>query len=163
MDRQEAAEVEGSLREMLLQNNLNWVLEQVDEAIRGGKLEQKEATTLKEYSREEAAFDFGSEQPFATKGKAKLTAIEEYSAIDRVQLLIEATNQAVAESTIMASEAMQRLRYAHNEDEPSNIKFIAEDGTEERSADIARISERRPAADRLSELLTRLGNLVNDQ
>lgn len=163
MDQQEAAEVERRLREMLMENNLDWVVEQVDEAIRGGKLGQKEATMLKEYYDEEGTFDFGLDRQFVNKGKTKLTAIEEYPVREKVQLLIDATEQAAVVSTFMANEAIQGLSNLHNEGEPSRIKFVAEDGTEESSADLTQISERSQAADHLRELLDRLRNMVNDE
>lgn len=163
MDQQEATEVERRLREILRENDLEWVLEQVDEAIRGGKFGQREATTLKEYYEEEAEIYLSLDSKFAPKGKAKLTAIEDYSIEERIRLLVDATEQAAVVSTYMANEASQRLGELRNGDGPARIKFVAEDGTEESSTDLTEVSERSRAADRLRRLLDELRNMISDQ
>ncbi len=162
MDQQEAAEVERRLREILRENGLEWVLEQVDEAIRGGKFGQREATTLKEYY-EEAELYLSLDGRFATKGRAKLTAIEDYSARERIRLLIDATEQAAVVSTYMASEASQRLGELRNGNGPARIKFVADDDAEELPTDLTEVDERSQDADRLRELLDALRDMVDDQ
>jgi transcriptional regulator of heat shock response len=109
VDQREAVEAERRLREMLEENSMGWVVGQVDEAIRVGKPAQKEATTLKEYYDEEGASGFSWDREFVARGKTKLIAIEEYSMRERVELLMEATEQATVVSTVMANEAIRSL------------------------------------------------------
>lgn len=151
MDNEEIRDVDRRLRDIATKHGLDWVLAQVDEEIRVGKLTQKRVSTYKEDEDRSPNTDRG----FRPVSKATLTASVEYSDQEKLLLLIDAIEQAAVNTTLMADETVSRLAELRGNDRPFEVKFMPED-EEAPSTSLTEMSERRQSARRLAGLLNDL-------
>ncbi len=156
MNGAEIRDVDRRLRDVVTNHDLDWVLDQVDEEIRVGKLTQKKVTTYKE---DEDRNSF-SDQSFKPVSKAMLTASIEYSDQEKLLLLVDAIEQAVVNTTIMADETVSHLAGLREDRGRPEVKFMPEDAEEAPSVSLTEISVRRRSATRLAELLNEIRDKI---
>lgn len=118
-----------ALEQILLENNLQWVIEQVKEHFRIGKTIEKEITTIK-YARNttkgELLFDVPDSKTELHKGpKATFPITIDYNYEEKVLLLIDAI-----ESVILSTAQMENYLANYLEEEKGtiieNIEYYSE-------------------------------------
>lgn len=100
MDEQEQIQVINQLQGILRELGLGWIVEQVNEQIQSGKMVKKEVQMFKEIRLDNQSEFYSTIKP---SGKKELTATEDYTVTDQLQLLIDAI-----ELTAESASAMRR-------------------------------------------------------
>jgi hypothetical protein len=155
MNDTECNETFGELTEIVHSSGLGWIIEQVKDEIRVGRNIDEE--TVQGFSSDEEPrlfpFDPGSEYLKAGP-RAKFPVVREYSACERVILLIEAIDRAVADTAQMEAEVLTRLSSPEIKDAGLGVA----DDDQELIATIDRTSvlERAKTAAKLKSLLKEL-------
>ena len=160
MEDREYQELYNSLITVLQKKRLNWVINEIDEQIRIGKLEEKEAKPLKErklleqnalpgFQQDTSLFEYGS--------KTKFQVRREYKPQERLLILINAIEQAVINIVEIENEVM-----AFFDTDPGlgkiDVTFTPTENEEEYTFTINSIDKmpKNSDVDKLKGLLTRL-------
>ena len=103
MDSEECDEVFKKLLYLLDQNRLYWIVEQVNEQVHLGKTVEKEIETLKEEKKEFSKIsELDIHKRQMKKGpKARFPVTEEYNPNEKLNLLLDAIEQAIVNSAEM--------------------------------------------------------------
>ena len=170
MDASEAVQVYTDLSSFLHQQEMSWVLEQVGETIALGKPQAKQVKTYEERDkRGELPLFQGRtitqvthyEYSKPTGPKADLTTTLEYTANERLLLLIKAIEQAIIDTADMEDITIGNLEQLANSQKIASIRFAAERETQlsfSISKDTAK--ERAAAASLLRQHLQQLRERV---
>jgi hypothetical protein len=134
MNANDALEYYNALLEMLSSKNATWVLDQVNEEVRFGKIEVGEFSLSKEKSFDNIfqrrLLDQGSE--YRVRGKEKLFQIIPFTPQERLILLIKAIRRLVVDTSRIQEHV---LAFAKREMKEAGIKsdinFYSDDGERE--------------------------------
>jgi len=109
MDSQECNKVFERLLHMLDKNKINWVVEQVKQQVQLGKTIEKEIETLKHKEKEFAQLREDDVYiPKVKKGpKAKFPVTEEYTPNEKLNLLLDAIEQAIVNTADMENHLIE--------------------------------------------------------
>jgi hypothetical protein len=128
MNNDECQEVFDTLVKMLNDQGLGWVVAQVQEQIRLGKTVEKEIKTLREAKHSPSIFELDEyRKQLKTGPLATFPVPVEYNSKERLQLLIDAIEQAVVNTAQME----ENFTSFFEKELPhlSDIRFFSEDGT----------------------------------
>ena len=143
MNDDDAAALSSSLRTILEENRLNWVVSQVDETLDEGITETVEKDS------------FESEEKGTGRGrrrKQEFFTQRPYDRAEDVLLLLEAARRALIDIPEMAVEIQRVL--SPNEGAPRSIRFVSETREASELA-VKRLAETQPSP-RLVEVLNEL-------
>ena len=107
------------LKEKLMAIKLSWIVEQVEEDIRIGKLSEEKPDSRK------SIFDFPFDKNINKKSKHKMPHIIEYSAKDKLNLLLNAIEQAMVNIPLIEMNLLQSFNDYLNKS--ISITFHSED------------------------------------
>ena len=109
MDNQECNEVYERLMEMLAENKLDWIVEQVNQQVQLGKTIIKETETLKHQEKEfSQLYEDDVYIPKVKKGpKAKFPVTEDYTPNEKLNLLLDAIEQAIVNTAEMENHLIE--------------------------------------------------------
>jgi hypothetical protein len=103
MNDEEIMDTYQKLRYILTENNLYWVVEQVEEAIQRGKLEELQTQRVKESDLRNPQL---MQSRRNTEGSTSVTTVVEYTSSEKLQMLIEAVQQAIINSSAMENSIL---------------------------------------------------------
>jgi hypothetical protein len=151
----------GELSEIVRSFNLDWIIEQVKEEIRAG--ENIDEETVRGFASDDRdvrslAFDPAGEYLKAGR-RAKFPVVREYSACERVILLIEAVDRAVVETAQMEAELL--ARFAKEDQQILKLGFADDEQERIRLIDTESVFKRAAAASELNILLKQLKDEVS--
>lgn len=165
MNEQEALELYNQLVAMLRENQLGWIVDQVEGDIHQGILTQKEAFAFKESSKEDRSRNRSSFWPsdeqfsLAPTRLTSFPARVPYSNIERVQLLISAVIIAVLHTTTMERQVADFFIQADQailEETPVLFMYPEEEVEVSTALSLSPSQEKLPNAESLLDLLRQL-------
>lgn len=166
MDSNEIEQLYDGLLEILRSNGLGWVADQVAEEVSLGRIlprdfktRQADMVQLRAYSDDD--FEAQTEVQTMKIGSREILARDEYAPEDRLQLLIDALEEAVIHAGTMEDQLVEQL-VPEDSDLPG-VEFYSE-VTNETTMTISRSSVRAryAHAERLKEHLDRLRREIFD-
>lgn len=109
MDSQECDEVYAKLLQILSENKLEWTVDQVKEQILLGKTIEKEIVTFKKNKLDlPMSFELEMYQTPLKKGpKVKFPVTEEYTPEERLELILDAIEQAIINTAEMENHLIR--------------------------------------------------------
>lgn len=139
MEEQELAGTEAAIREILISAGLQWILDDVDEALGAGIWADK-PVVVRHQSRQtptgEEKFDYYEPATPGVKGKLQnITTNIPDTRLQRVELLISALQRAVIELPAIQEDTLRNLNRQEDTEEQGHImpadavSFLPEDGT----------------------------------
>jgi hypothetical protein len=139
LDEQELARTEAAIREILISAGLQWILDDVDEALGAGIWADK-PVVVRHQSRKtptgEEKVDFYEPATPGVKGKLQsITTNIPHTRLQRVELLISAVQRAVVELPAIQEDTLKNLNLQEDAEEQGHImpadmvSFLPEDGT----------------------------------
>jgi hypothetical protein len=161
LNEQELAETEAAIREILISAGLQWILDDVDEALSAGIWTDK-PVVVRHQSRQtptgEEKFDFYEPAIPGVKGRQRnITTNIPHTRLQRVELLISALRRAIIELPAIQEDTLKNLNLQEDAGEQGHImpadtvSFLPEDGTSS------------PASPpQISDILTREATLRRD-
>jgi hypothetical protein len=157
---QEARSAYEALTVSAREANLLWVLTQVEEELSVGKVSLKKVS-VRDYPAVYDAWARGEEaRPGRRPSSAMFVASAEYSAQERLRVLVEALLAAVPAVHEMADASIGTLRHLG---EMASLRFVPEAGIKEAfEVETGALDQRRPAVQQLRRLLQELLQEVAD-
>ena len=135
MNDEECREVYEFLLTILRERQLNWVIDQVNEELRLGKIESMEITRVRRASRQLAFDDMEESRESVGSGKPRrFLATVEYGPKGRLLCLMDAIEQAAANTTLVIHETLTFFGEDHG---IRVIEFHSEDDTSSKTLPIA--------------------------
>ncbi len=132
MDDGSATEYFAALARILNEKDLGWVVNQVNDEIRFGKVGSGEFLAVKEERRNESIQTsfFESREDYKIKKKEKFNVIVPYTEKEKLKLLIEAIKRLVIDTTEMENHIMDFFTQPNGKNEVTLI-FYSENGVPE--------------------------------
>jgi phage gp29-like protein len=158
MNNEDAMETYAELATILREFALDWIVEQVEDDIRTGKAEQKRATVSSD-RRQALAENWRVAPPSSAKiprrkptREEEFTALRDFSATERLEILIDATDRALQgaanlESQLLSMKVLGSVRIVLAGEEADNVS---------RSLDAQQTEGRLQSVHRLSRALAAL-------
>ena len=161
MDDEDYNDIFSALSDVLREKEMLWVLDQVNEQIRLGKTESKEIASQEDDRRQSPLPGIGTMQRMPrgrARKKEEFLVTTEYTAKEKLLLLIDAIEQAVVNTSKMVHDT---LEFTHEEFNIDEITFYSEENQQSKtfSSDEFAVKDRQVA--HLKDLLEKLRNQVN--
>lgn len=140
-----------ALLQSMRDQGLGWVVEQVQQQVRAGKLVTKDVTPF----RESYSSRFIEELAVGTRRRRRerLAATEEYSAEERLSLVLEAIENAVVHTAEIQDQVLQ---FVQDQSSIDQVRFEPDAFEEAQAFTLSADDRRRPQVEMLREALARL-------
>lgn len=156
MEAEESRMFFGNLVDMLYQQNLGWVVEQVNEQIATGKTQSKKVRAYRE-ARDRAQL------PMRLGGEVELAETVPYTPQEQLLILVSAIEQAVSNIANMEDRVIATFEKVSGRQTDIRIAFVGADEDNERHSVTMQDTDRRTSANIvLRHALRELRGRIND-